>query len=935
MAFASSRIVRVGAAIVLSLGMTAGLASTVHASTAVNLVATLPGETWASGSCSIGGAPNVAVAGTPVTVNAVDGSGVCNSVSDTSLVVITSTDANAVLPVSHNLVGGTSTFSVTFRTAGSWTVTASDAAHVLNPWTTGSVTVGPATNAGLQVLLPGETGAPGTILGKTGSPAGATTSVSFPVTVNAVDQYWNIETGYLGKVVLSSSDLAFLSSDPSGYQYIAGDKGTHVFSVEFKTTGTQDVIATGTGPSLSGTSAPVVVTAPKTAQTISFTSTAPSAATVGGATYTPTATATSGLTVALTIDATATSVCSISGGVVSFAAAGTCVIDANQLGNGTYSAAAQVQQSFSVAAATTVTHFVVSGLTSPRIAGVAGSVTVVAENASNATVTGYAGTVHLTSSDSAAVLGANATLTNGIGTFSVTLKTVGTQSVTATDTVTSSITGSQTGIVVNPAAASTLVVSGIASPQTAGVASTVTVTAKDAYGNIATGYTGIVHFTSSDGAAVLPVNYTFTGASGDAGVHTFSLTLNTGGTQSVTATDTVTSSITGSQSGIVVQGATPGTYHPLTPARLLDSRINLGITGKLSALTPASFLVWGRGGVPSNAMAVTGNLTVVNETSGWAVFLGPASNSSPTSSTINFSAGQVVANGVTVALSPTGYLWATYLSTSGQTTDLVFDVTGYFTPDTTGAYYHQISPVRLLDTRINLGIVGHLPANTPESFQVTNLATIPSNANAVTGNLTVTGSTAGWAVFLGPTAVTSPTSSTINFTAGQIVANGVTVQLSNLGYLWATYISTTGQTTDLVFDVTGYFVQGDTTGYRYVPVAPARVLDTRYGIGLSGAKPPYVPQTFPVWGQGGVPSAAYGVTGNLTITDETSGWAVFLGPTGVSSPTSSTINFTTGQIVANGVTVGLSPTGTLSATYIASSGNTTDLVFDVTGYFIK
>jgi hypothetical protein len=62
--------------------------------------------------------------------------------------------------------------------------------------------------------------------------------------------------------------------------------------------------------------------------------------------------------------------------------------------------------------------------------------------------TGYAGIAGITSSDNQAVLPANAGLTNGIGTFSVTLETAGTQSITATDIVTSPITGSQTGIAV-------------------------------------------------------------------------------------------------------------------------------------------------------------------------------------------------------------------------------------------------------------------------------------------------------------------------------------------------------------------------------------------------------------------------------------------------------------------------------------------------------
>src|SRR5262249_6715407 len=72
-------------------------------------------------------------------------------------------------------------------------------------------------------------------------------------------------------------------------------------------------------------------------------------AAVGGPTYTVTATATSGLAVTFTIDAAATSVCSIAGSTVSFIGIGTCVIDANQAGDGRYNAAPQVQQSFAVA----------------------------------------------------------------------------------------------------------------------------------------------------------------------------------------------------------------------------------------------------------------------------------------------------------------------------------------------------------------------------------------------------------------------------------------------------------------------------------------------------------------------------------------------------------------------------------------------------------
>jgi uncharacterized protein YhjY with autotransporter beta-barrel domain len=103
-------------------------------------------------------------------------------------------------------------------------------------------------------------------------------------------------------------------------------------------------------------------------QTIAFTSTEPGTATVGGATYTPTATATSGLAVALTIDPSASGVCTISGGVVSFTGIGTCLVNADQAGNADYTAAPQVQQSFAVGQGSQTIN-ITSSPSSPRQVG--------------------------------------------------------------------------------------------------------------------------------------------------------------------------------------------------------------------------------------------------------------------------------------------------------------------------------------------------------------------------------------------------------------------------------------------------------------------------------------------------------------------------------------------------------------------------------------
>ena len=96
-------------------------------------------------------------------------------------------------------------------------------------------------------------------------------------------------------------------------------------------------------------------------------------------------------------------------------------------------------------------------------------------------------------------------------------------------------------------------VSGFPSPTTAGVAHSFTVKILDSSGNVAAGYTGTVHFTSSDPQAALPVNYTFTAA--DAGVHTFSATLKTAGAQSISVRDTVQGSVAGAESAIAVNAS--------------------------------------------------------------------------------------------------------------------------------------------------------------------------------------------------------------------------------------------------------------------------------------------------------------------------------------------------------------------------------------------
>jgi hypothetical protein len=228
-----------------------------------------------------------------------------------------------------------------------------------------------------------------------------------------------------------------------------------------------------------------------------------------------------------------------------------------------------------------LTHFGVSASASSSTAGAPFSVTVYALDQTNHYVPSYRGTVHFTSTDSQATLPADYTFTAadpGWHTFTnvVTLRTAGSQSVTATDTVTSSITGSGT-VSVSPAAATHLGVTGV-SNVTAGSGFTLRVTALDPFNNVDNNYRGTVTFTSSDGQAALPANYTFSFFF-DHGVHDFfnGATLRTAGSQTITVTDTVTSSITGSASSNVAPAALDHFQITAPPSSTAGSPFNITV----------------------------------------------------------------------------------------------------------------------------------------------------------------------------------------------------------------------------------------------------------------------------------------------------------------------------------------------------------------------
>ena len=393
------------------------------------------------------------------------------------------------------------------------------------------------------------------------------------------------------------------------------------------------------------------------------------------------------------------------------------------------------------------------------------------------------------------------------------------------------------------------------------------------------------------------------------------------------------------------------TFMTLTPNRLVDTRSAVGISSKLLAGKPRTFTVINRSTlaskkVPSNAIAVTGILTVTGQTAKGYLSLTPSSpTGTPTTSTLNFPLGDTRATSVIVALGPGGTLAVTYVGAAGSSAQVIFDVTGYFVPGTSGATFMTLTPNRLVDTRSAVGISSKLLAGKPRTFTVINRSTlaskkVPSNAIAVTGILTVTGQTAKGYLSLTPSSPTgTPTTSTLNFPLGDTRATSVIVALGPGGTLAVTYVGAAGSSAQVIFDVTGYFVPG-TSGATFMTLTPNRLVDTRSAVGISSKLLAGKPRTFTVINRSTlaskkVPSNAIAVTGILTVTGQTAKGYLSLTPSSpTGTPTTSTLNFPTGDTRATSVVVALGPGGTLAVTYVGPAGSSAQVIFDVTGYFV-
>ncbi len=133
---------------------------------------------------------------------------------------------------------------------------------------------------------------------------------------------------------------------------------------------------------------------------------------------------------------------------------------------------------------------------------------------------------------------------------------------------------------------------------------------------------------------------------------------------------------------------------------------------------------------------------------------------------------------------------------AGATTDVIADVTGYFTTSTSGQKYHAIGAVRMIDTRQDGGTL-----QTGGTMKVTQGNTVIALNPTLILNLTVTQPGGPGNLIVYPDGSARPTTSNINFIKDETVA-ALALASANAGTI---DIYDDGPTTQVIVDCLGYF----------------------------------------------------------------------------------------------------------------------------------
>lgn len=369
-----------------------------------------------------------------------------------------------------------------------------------------------------------------------------------------------------------------------------------------------------------------------------------------------------------------------------------------------------------------------------------------------------------------------------------------------------------------------------------------------------------------------------------------------------------------------------GRFFPsANPTRILDTR-QPG-RSRIVGGVPTTVQVAGLGGVPSDAALVAMNVTVAAPSAAGFLTVYPTGTALPNASNLNFAAGQTVPNLVVARLGGGGQV---DVMLSGGTTDLLFDVVGWFGSSSTlqaGSRLATQAPARQLDTRVPGLAQGYAKVGPGQTIDV-QVAPANQGITGVVVNLTGTGTTATTFVTAYPANVPRPDASNLNLVAGQTRPNLVMLGVSPQGRI---KLFNAFGNVDLIVDLVATFTQGsldEVPKGRLVALdGPLRIVDTRGTSPLTG--PASRVQAVPALSTGGVSGAVAGLVMNVTATRATAGTflTVYPPPT---VPGTSNLNVVPGEDVPNLAVTGLAA----GQVGVFNAAGSVDYIFDVTAVVI-
>jgi hypothetical protein len=234
-----------------------------------------------------------------------------------------------------------------------------------------------------------------------------------------------------------------------------------------------------------------------------------------------------------------------------------------------------------------------------------------------------------------------------------------------------------------------------------------------------------------------------------------------------------------------------------------------------------------------------------------------------------------------------------------------------------------IAPCRVVDSRTAGGTIAALGTR---DVSVVGTCGIPAGAAAFALNVTVVPKGPLGFLTIWPKGKPRPVVSTLNSLDGRIKANAAVVPAGDNG---AVSVYVTDQA-DVVVDVNGYFAPPSATTLAYFPITACRLVDTRRFARPGPGLPAQTSVRIQVQGDiCGIPASARAYGLNATVIPNGTLGFLTLRPAGTPLPTVSTLNATTGTLVANAAIVQGSNDGAIEA----YATDNTEMVLDVTGYF--